>query len=43
MRIGDISSHFEHIPILKQLLELVSISIFKHLRTYVTKQDFLIR
>jgi len=46
---------FEHIPILKQLLnfsscrvlrqlpEFLSMYIFKHLRTYVTKQDFLIR
>ena len=30
-----------HILVLGQLLELISMSIFKHLRSWVTKQDFL--
>ena len=30
----------EHILVLRQLLEFISMSIFKHLRNYETKQDF---
>ena len=33
----------EYILVLRQLQEFVSMSIFKHLRTFVTNQDFMIR
>ena len=41
-----ISAHVafsEHILVLRQLPEFISLSIFHYLRTYETKQDYLIR
>ena len=42
-RISANVAFLEHDLVLRQLLEFISMPIFKHLRTYVTKQDFLIR
>ena len=42
-RISPYVAFSEHVLVLRQLLEFISMSIFMHLRTYVTKQDFLIK